>query len=123
MQNTGKLESGDLSRALLPKQQSKSLTNNQRKQQRDILLEYIRKHPNCSATDIKKNRRISQSTVNRILAQLKKEGLIEYVGSKKTGGYKVVEGWGFKVEGWEVRGAKFKVQSSRFKVQGLGLRG
>jgi hypothetical protein len=99
MQNTGKLESGDISRALLPKQQSKSLTNNQRKQQRDILLEYISKHPNCSAADIKKNRRISQSTVNRILAQLKKEGLIEYVGSKKTGGYKVVEGLRLRVEG------------------------
>ena len=34
---------------------------------------------------------LSQSTVNRILKQLKDEGLIEYVGSKKTGGYRVVE--------------------------------
>ncbi len=32
----------------------------------------------------------SQSTVNRILGQLKADGLIEYDGSKKTGGYRVV---------------------------------
>ena len=33
----------------------------------------------------------SQSTVNRILGQLKADGLIEYAGSKKTGGYRVKE--------------------------------
>ena len=51
---------------------------------------YIKAHENCKATDVGKKLKISDSTVNRILAQLKKEGLIEYVGSKKTGGYKVV---------------------------------
>lgn len=30
-------------------------------------------------------------SLNRILAQLKQDGLIEYVGSKRTGGYRVVE--------------------------------
>ena len=34
---------------------------------------------------------VSLSTVNRILAQLKADGLIEYAGSKKTGGYRTVE--------------------------------
>ncbi|MBR4135193.1 MAG: winged helix-turn-helix transcriptional regulator, partial [Bacteroidales bacterium] len=52
---------------------------------------YIQEHPGASAGDIKKNRNVSQSTVNRILGQLKKEGLIEYQGSKKYGGYKIVE--------------------------------
>ena len=32
---------------------------------------------------------LSLSTVNRILKLLKDEGLIEYTGSKKTGGYRV----------------------------------
>jgi uncharacterized membrane protein len=48
---------------------------------------------------LSKNLTYSSPIVHRILAQLKKEGLIEYVGSKKTGGYKVVEGLRFKVEG------------------------
>ena len=34
---------------------------------------------------------LSVATVNRILKQLKQDGLIEYVGSKKTGGYRVTE--------------------------------
>ena len=56
------------------------------------VLAFIREHPGCKNPDISRLFRVSQSTVNRILAQLKKEGLIEYMGSKKTGGYKVVEG-------------------------------
>lgn len=54
-----------------------------------LIFDFISEHPGCSASEIKKNRSLSQSTVNRILAQLKAEGLIEYVGSKKTGGYRV----------------------------------
>ena len=59
-------------------------------QQSDLLYAFISEHPGCSAAEIKKNRSISLSTVNRILADLKKEGRIEYVGSKKTGGYYLV---------------------------------
>ena len=54
-------------------------------------IDYISEHPLCPASDIQKYRRVSTATVNRILAQLKRENLIEYVGSKKTGGYRVVE--------------------------------
>ena len=57
--------------------------------QSDSIYAFIEKHPYCSAAEIKKNREKSQSTVNRILKQLKDEGLIEYAGSKKTGGYRV----------------------------------
>ena len=52
---------------------------------------FIRKYPGCKASDIAAKVKISQSTVNRILKQLKAEGLIEYTGSKKTGGYRVKE--------------------------------
>ena len=57
-----------------------------------VVYRYIAQHPNCKATDVKTRSHVSQSTVNRILAQLKKEGLIEYRGSKKYGGYVVVDG-------------------------------
>lgn len=53
------------------------------------VLAFIKSHPGCKGSDIKEHFQISLSTINRILAQLKKEGLIEYVGSKKTGGYRV----------------------------------
>lgn len=62
------------------------------KQTSELVLKYIQEHPNCKGGDITQYCKQSLRTVNRILAQLKKEGLIEYVGSKKTGGYKVVEG-------------------------------
>lgn len=63
----------------------------QKLQSEKLIYAFIAEHPDCSATEIKKNRSLSQSTVNRILKQLKDEGLIQYVGSKKTGGYRVVE--------------------------------
>lgn len=53
------------------------------------VLAFITSHPDCKGSDIKEYFQHSLSTVNRILAQLKQDGLIEYVGSKKTGGYKV----------------------------------
>ena len=52
---------------------------------------YISKHPFCKNPAISEKTKIPIGTVNRILAQLKDDGLIEYVGSKKTGGYRTVE--------------------------------
>ena len=52
---------------------------------------YILLHPGCKTSDLSKRIKMSSATVNRILAQLKKDGLIEYTGSKKTGGYQVVK--------------------------------
>ena len=54
------------------------------------VLVFISAHPGCKNPDIAERFRISQSTVNRILKQLKEDGLITYEGSKKTGGYRVV---------------------------------
>ena len=42
-------------------------------------------------------------SLNRILAQLKAEGLITYEGSKKTGGYRVVEKKDDSLESVETR--------------------
>ena len=54
------------------------------------VLSYIESHPDCNSADIIVGTEFSQSTVERCLAELKKQELIEYTGSKKTGGYKRV---------------------------------
>ena len=54
------------------------------------VLSYIEKNPNCNSVDIIAKTEFSLSTVGRCLYQLKKQGLIEHTGSKKTGGYKAV---------------------------------
>ena len=51
---------------------------------------FISQHAGCKLSDISKTLNIPIASVNRILAQLKKQGLVEYVGSKKTGGYRAV---------------------------------
>lgn len=55
------------------------------------LLSFIKSHPDCKGTDIMDHFGVSLSTVNRTIRQLRKEGLIEYSGSKKTGGYHAIE--------------------------------
>lgn len=54
------------------------------------IYRYITEKPIISAVKIAELSQLSLSSVNRILKQLKDEGHIEYVGSKKTGGYRVV---------------------------------
>ena len=56
-----------------------------------LVLDFIKDHPNCKGSDIMQFCHFSLSTVNRILKQLKQEGLIEYTGSKKTGGYRICQ--------------------------------
>ena len=51
----------------------------------------ISDNPGVSAVQLAAKSKISQSSVNRIIARLKQQGLIEHVGSNKTGGYRVVE--------------------------------
>ncbi len=50
---------------------------------------YIRRHPDCKASEISSGISIPTGSLNRTLKQLKDEGIIEYSGSKKTGGYRV----------------------------------
>ncbi len=53
------------------------------------VLSYIKKHSNSNTVDIIAETNFSLSTVERCLLELKKKGIIEYSGSKKTGGYRV----------------------------------
>ena len=50
---------------------------------------YIANHSNCKLNDIVSGTQIPKSTVTRYLKEMQDEGLIEYTGSKKTGGYRV----------------------------------
>jgi len=56
---------------------------------RQDVFHIISENPIISAVKLAEQSQLSQSTVNRILKLLKDEGLIEYTGSKKTGGYRV----------------------------------
>lgn len=56
----------------------------------DTVLNYIKAHPGCRSKEIHTQTSYSLSTVERCLSELKKQGLIQYTGSKKTGGYQRV---------------------------------
>ncbi len=54
------------------------------------VLSYIENHANCNSADIIAGTKYSLSTVERCLSELRKQGLIEHTGSKKSGGYRTV---------------------------------
>ena len=56
----------------------------------ETVFAYIQSHPGCRSTEITSETSISQSTVERCLAELRKQGRVEYEGSKKSGGYRAV---------------------------------
>lgn len=56
----------------------------------DTVLNYILEHPGCRSTEIIAHTSYPKTTLDRCLSDLKRQGLIEYRGSKKTGGYCVV---------------------------------
>ncbi|MDR0938341.1 MAG: hypothetical protein LBN29_03140 [Mediterranea sp.] len=51
------------------------------------ILSYIQSHPMSKHPDIRQFADKSDATIERYLKVLKGQGLIEYVGSKRTGGY------------------------------------
>ena len=57
------------------------------KEKLDTVFNYIKKHPGCRSTEIIAHTSFSQTTMERCLYELKKKELIEYTGSKKSGGY------------------------------------
>ena len=71
--------------------QAGDIHRNEEKQTSQQVMSFIQAHPGCKGSEIEVHFRVSLSTVNRILRQLREEGLIEYTGSKKTGGYRVVK--------------------------------
>ena len=56
-----------------------------------MVLSFIESHPNCNTGGIIAGTAIPLSTVERCISVLKKQGLIEHSGSKRNGGYDVVE--------------------------------
>ena len=72
-------------------QPSKPAQKRKRSPKYTKILNFITEHAECNIKDIVDGTTIPKSTVTRILAELKKEGSIEYVGSKKTGGYHVAD--------------------------------
>ena len=58
---------------------------------KDAVLHYIKEHSGCRSMEISAQTHFSSSTVERCLSELKKQGLIQYTGSKKTGGYQRVD--------------------------------
>ncbi len=56
----------------------------------EAVFNCIQRHPDCKSADIVAETSHSLSTVERCISELRKQGRITYVGSKKTGGYRVV---------------------------------
>ena len=56
----------------------------------DAVLDYIKEHPGCRSMELISHTSYSQTTMDRCLSELKKQGLIKHNGSKKYGGYSVV---------------------------------
>ena len=55
-----------------------------------VVLSFIENYPNCNSVDIIAETQFSLSTVERCLIELKKNGFVEHVGSRRRGGYIVV---------------------------------
>ena len=56
------------------------------------IQQYISAHQNCKLDEIVVNTKIPKSTTTRYLKEMQQQGFIKYVGSKKTGGYRVISG-------------------------------
>ena len=56
----------------------------------NVVLKYINTHPGCRSTELVSHTKYPISTIERCLSCLKKQGFIEYIGCKKTGGYHLV---------------------------------
>lgn len=56
----------------------------------EAVYAYIQAHLDCNTADIIAQTGYSQSTVERCLAELRKQERVEYMGAKKNGGYQAV---------------------------------
>ena len=54
------------------------------------VFSFVEKHPKCNSADIMAETQFSMSTVERCIIELRKNGLVEHVGSRRHGGYIVV---------------------------------
>lgn len=55
----------------------------------DTIISYIEKTPGCKLTQIQDVIGKSLATTKRYVQLLRENGIIEYIGSPKTGGYKL----------------------------------
>lgn len=55
------------------------------------IQQYISTHPDCKLNEIVTATNIPKATMTRYLKVLQEQNLVKYIGSKKTGGYRVVE--------------------------------
>lgn len=53
----------------------------------NAVLLYVQEHPGCRCSGISAQTNFSSSTVERCIAELRKQGLVEHIGTKKGGGY------------------------------------
>ena len=60
------------------------------KEKLNAVLSYIGKHPGCRSTEIISHTSYPKTTMERCLSCLRRQGLIEFSGSKKKGGYHIV---------------------------------
>jgi hypothetical protein len=63
---------------------------NPSQEKQEVVFAFVQSHPGTRSTEITTGTSISQSTVERCLAELRKQGRVAYVGSKKNGGYEAV---------------------------------
>lgn len=70
---------------VIPRQQT--TRDSTAKVRTDIVLEYIKEHPGCKMTVLITDMNLKRSTIEKEMSRLKNMGLVEYRGSKKTGGY------------------------------------
>ena len=61
------------------------------KEKAEAVFAFVQSHPGTRSAEITAGTSISQSTVERCLAELRKQGRVEYEGSKKNGGYEAVK--------------------------------
>ena len=63
---------------------------NPSQEKQETVFDFIQSHPGTRSTEIIAGTSLSQSTVERCLSELRKQGRVAYVGSKKNGGYEAV---------------------------------
>ena len=63
---------------------------NPSQEKQEIVFAFVQSHPGTRSTEITTGTSLSQSTVERCLSELRKQGRVAYVGSKKNGGYEAV---------------------------------
>lgn len=79
-------------------------------EQLEKVVQFIRLNPGCKISDISTGTGLKFRTVERLVHVLKTDERICHKGSKRYGGYEVVEG-GMRNEEWEIRSLDLKLET------------